>query len=151
MLQYLDPGSKQTLLCGIREARAAEGDKDAASSVAPELLADIDMHDAIHVLFGCSTDLSGEILAHIWTVFGTTVAMRDMHRVTKHDNHRSALAQIGHRQLLRTWLRSLPRVAGTIVRARQMKRRWPADEFHAHLERPLDELRASFGIRVSTT
>ena len=31
----------------------------------------IKQHDAIHVVFGCTTELKDEVLADFWTVFGT--------------------------------------------------------------------------------
>lgn len=88
-LEYLKPTSNQTLREGIAELRRAEGaENDAAECMAPELLTDIDTHDAIHVLFGCPTNLAGEIVAHVWTAFGTTVSMQDMHRVNQHRDHK---------------------------------------------------------------
>lgn len=148
-LEYLNPQSTQTLREGIAELRAAEGDDhDAAECMAPELLNDIDTHDAIHVLFGCPTDLEGEIVAHAWTVFGTTVSLRDMHRVNEHRDHREALRQIGHRTLLKTWIRSVPRILRTFVNARRMTKRWPVEEIADFVDRPLDELRKEFAIQL---
>lgn len=149
-LNYLEPMSTQTLREGIVELRAAEGaDGDAAENVAPDLLRDIDVHDAIHVVFACPTNLAGEIVAHVWTAFGTTTSIHDMHRVSRHRDHRTVLAEIGHRRLLGTWLKSLPLIAKTVFRARRMRRRWPAEEFAAYLHKPLAELRAEFGIEIS--
>ncbi len=149
ILHYRYPDSRQTLREGIVELRAAEApDEDAAQNLAPELADDIDAHDAIHVLFGCSTDLSGEIIAHVWTAFGTTLSMHDMRRVNMHDDHRQVLDQIGHRRLLGTWARSIPGFAGTLVRALRMKRRWPAESFEQFLDRRLCDLREEFGVRL---
>lgn len=147
-LAYTDPRSKQTLREGIQEARAAEGDDDAVEKVAADLVADINAHDAIHVLFGCPTDLRGEILAHVWTLVGTDMQMKEMHRVNQHADHRATLAQIGHGHLFRTWLRSFPQIVATFHRAFRMKKRWEANNFEAHLDRPLTELRAELGIRL---
>lgn len=148
VLRYTDPRSSQTLREGIMEARQAEGVDDAASTVAHDLAEDIDAHDAIHVLFGCSTDLRGEILAHVWTMVGTTTTMRDMSRVTRHADHRSALSKVGHFRLFRAWLRSLPAIAITVVRALRMHRQWPVSAYRADLDRPLQELRDEYGIRL---
>lgn len=150
-LEYLNPKSTQTLLEGIRELRAAEeAEANAAENVAPELFDDIEVHDAIHVLFGCPTNLFGEIIAHVWTAFGTTMKVRDMHRVNRHDDHRKVLAGIGHRRLLRTWLCSLPRIAATLIRAMRMQCRWPAEDYRAYLDQRLCDLRENFAIRLPT-
>jgi hypothetical protein len=144
-LGYLSLDCRLTLREGIQELRQAE----AAANVAPELSHDLDVHDAIHVLFGCPTSLAGEVIAHVWTVFGTTSKLGDLHRVTSHEDHREVLAEIGHFRLLRKWLLSLPRILGTVGRARRMRRRWPVEEFPSFLDRPLDEIRREFGIRFN--
>lgn len=71
IVNYLNINSTQTLREAVFEMRSAEKvGNDASVNVAPELLNDIDEHDAIHVLFGCSTSLLDEIIAHVWTIFG---------------------------------------------------------------------------------
>lgn len=146
---YLEPHSTQTLREGIAELRRVEGaDADAAEHFAPELLHDIDTHDAIHVLFACPTTLAGEIIAHVWTAFGTTASLHDMHRVNAHRDHRAVLAQIGHARLLRTWLKNLPRIVTTLLNSHRMTCRWPVEEMSASLDRRLCDLRAKFGIRL---
>lgn len=148
-LRYIDPQSSQTLREGVLEARVAEGAEDAVGNVSSDLVQDIHAHDAIHVLFGCSTDLRGEILAHVWTVFGTTMTMADMHRVNRHADHRQALKEIGYRRLLRTWATTLPLIVITVVSAWRMRRRWVADDFEQHLDQSLETLRAEYGIRLT--
>lgn len=149
MLRYLDPTTTMTLGDGIRELRAAEGaDGDAVENVAPDLVPDIDLHDAIHVLFACPTNLAGEISAHIWAVFGTTMRMREMHRVNMHQDHRQVLADIGHARLLKTWFKNIPHLIATFYRSLRMTRKWPASNFSDYLDVPLDELRNEFNIRL---
>ena len=150
-LRYLNPDCSLTLREGIRELRRAEGaDNDAAANVAPELAHDLNVHDAIHVLFGCPTSLAGEVIAHVWTGFGTTARPSDLHRVTSHEDHRQVLSRIGHGRLLRMWLRSLPRIVATLFNAGRMSRRWPVEELEAFLDRPLDEIRREYGIRIGS-
>ncbi len=69
---------------------------------------DLDIHDAIHVLFGRRTTLAGEVLAHIRTAFGTTANLGDLNRVGGHTDHRAIPSGIGHLRLLRAWLRNSP-------------------------------------------
>lgn len=87
--QYLNPNSTQTLREAIAELRDLEGGEDAAANIAPELLPDLEIHDVIHVLFGCSTDLANEVMAHLWTVFGTTYPVQDMVRVNTHQEEQN--------------------------------------------------------------
>jgi fructose-1,6-bisphosphatase/sedoheptulose 1,7-bisphosphatase-like protein len=49
----------------------------------------LDMHDAVHILFGCGTSLEGEIAAHVWMKFGTTARIREMHGAVAQDEHRN--------------------------------------------------------------
>lgn len=148
-LDYFDPHCRQTLRTALAELRAAEGaDQDAASQMAPELIRDLDIHDAIHVIFGCSTDLPGEVLAHVWTILGTSARVRDLHRVMSHRDHREALAKIGHGPLLRMWITSIPRIASTMWRASRMTRRLRIEDMASLLDQPLAEIRHHHGIRL---
>lgn len=146
-LRYLSPDCRLTLREAIQELRQAEapGD-DAAANVAPELSDDLDAHDAIHALFGCPTSLHGEVTAHVWTVFGTTAKLGDLHRVTSHADHRRVLAEIGHLRLLKRWFFSLPAIVGTVARAHRMTKRWPVEQLPSFLDRPLDDIRREYGI-----
>ena len=149
MRRYLEPDCRSTLREGIEELRKAEGaNGDASAQVSPELSRDLDVHDAIHVLFGCRTNLAGEVLAHVWTAFGTTAKLHDLRRVGAHEDHRAILSGIGHLRLLGAWLRNSPRIAATLWQSSRMKKRWPVEELDAFLDRPLDEIRREYGIRL---
>ncbi|WP_017326264.1 hypothetical protein [Synechococcus sp. PCC 7336] len=145
--QYLDPKSKQTLNEALMELRALEGADDAVVNLAPELREDIEIHDVIHVLFACKTDLASEVIAHIWTVFGTTYDVREMARVNMHQDHQDVLARIGHTRLLRMWIYRIPEIVQTLYRANQMVKHFPAQEYTRYLDKQLIEIRAEFGIR----
>ena len=148
-LRYLDPTTTMTLGEGIRELRAAEGaDGDAIENVAPELSPDLDIHVAIHVLFACRTNLGGEIRAHLWTLFGTNLPIKEMHRVNMHQDHRQVLADIGHGKVIRMWLKNIPQLIATMYCSFRMSRRWPAADYAEFLHVPLVELRSKFNIHI---
>lgn len=150
MLHYLYPNSDQTLREALQELRAAEGvDHDATQQVAAELRNDLDLHDAIHALFGCPTSVAGEVLAHVWTLVGTTARLSDLHRVVSHRDHRQALAEIGHAHLLKMWAITLPRIAFTLWRAVRMTKRIRVEDLPLMLDRSLAEIRAEYGIKIS--
>lgn len=149
LLKYMEADSQQTLREGIIELRKAEMENDEAEQVSLDLSDDIDEHDAIHVLFACRTDLKGEILAHVWSLFGTTMKMHQMRRVNAHDDHKRALRQIGHLKLLITWGRNLPMIVTTIIRAKRMHKKFPVGKYTRYLEYPMCDIRAEFGIQLS--
>ncbi|WP_212666734.1 hypothetical protein [Acaryochloris marina] len=132
-LEYMRPNTCITLREGIQELRKSEG----LENVTPDLVDILDVHDAIHVLFACPTNLTGEISAHIWKIFGTTMKMADMHRVNRHEDHRQVLAKIGHSKLIRTWFKSIPYIVATLFRSFRMKRRWPAGDYALFMDIPL--------------
>lgn len=148
ILKYLDTNSKQTLKEGIVELRKSELENDATEQLAVELLRDIDEHDAIHVLFACPTDLNGEIFAHVWSLFGTTMSVDQMKKVNSHTDHKVVLKNIGHFKLLRIWLLHLPQIFRIIVRAKRMHKKFPVENFEKYLNVDLQELRKSFGIKI---
>ncbi len=148
--KYRQPNSPQTLEEGLQELRALEAAQgsDASETFAQALQTAIDQHDIIHVLFGCGTDLKGEIRAHVWTIFGTTLTMRQMHQVNEHGDHKSALKEIGHTRLLGTWLQIFPSLLRIIWRAKRMTKRFPIEKTADYLHWSLDDLRLEFGIRI---
>lgn len=150
MLLYLQANSQQTLKEAIGELRAFELDlqNDYASSISHELARDIDEHDAIHALFACTTNLKGEILAHVWTMFGTTMAVNQMHKVNNHQDHKKALKEIGLFKLLATWLFLIPTILRIVRRAKNMKKKFPISEYQLYLDEKLWVLRSDFGIII---
>jgi hypothetical protein len=146
--QYRQHNSTQTLQKGLEELRALEAaqQNDASETFDAALQTELTQHDVIHVLFGCGTDLQGEIQAHVWTLFGTTLSMQQMHQVNTHKDHKSALQEIGHFKLLRTWLRLFPQLLRTIWRAKHMSKKFPIEQTDAYLQRSLKEIRREFSI-----
>ena len=149
-LQYLDPSSTQTLRQGIAELKRSEGPEgDAAENVSTDLILQIDVHDAIHVLFACPTDLRGEIAAHVWTAFGTTMTIAEMHNVNRHRDHRQVLREIGHLRVLRTWIQHVPLFLSIAMRSRRMTAKWPAERYRDYLDVSLFDLREQFKIQLA--
>lgn len=147
--KYFDPTSNQTLHEAIQELRAFEGSDDAVVNLAPELREDIEIHDVIHVLFACGTDLASEVIAHIWTIFGTTYNVQNMARVNMHQDHQDVLSTIGHAKLLQMWAYKIPEIVKILYRAKRMIRRFPVQEYTQYLDRQLIDIREEFGIRLT--
>ena len=106
-----------------------------------------DMHDAVHVLFGCGTSLEEEIAAHVWMKFGTTAKLVDMHKAVANQEHRKVLSGIGHFKVLGTWLRMLPRIVGIIARTRRMKKPVAFEELSRLKQQPVVWIRNEHGIQ----
>ena len=152
MLRYLEPDSEQTLFEAIEELRVAEGvENDAAGYISPDLRNDIELHDVIHTVFACPTNLKGEILAHLWSVFGTTLTMGEMHNVTSHNDHKAVLKKIGHFRLIKTWLGNTPNMFRVVLRSRKMNKKWPAHQFEQYLNKSLKDIRTEYGINIVET
>ncbi|MGK7872911.1 MAG: hypothetical protein AB4426_06230 [Xenococcaceae cyanobacterium] len=149
MLGYLNPGSEMTLREGIKELRVAEGSEgDASQTLSEDFTPALDPHDAVHVLFGCETNLRGEIAAHIWMLFGTTITFREMHQTAKHQEHKSTLKEIGHSKLVHHWLGSLALAVKIIFRSIHMRKRWPIENLSADIDRKLNDIRREYGIKI---
>lgn len=146
-LNYTNLLSILSLRDGIEEFRKLEVQQDEAERLADDLIKDINEHDAIHTLFGCTADLKGEILAHVWTYFGTTTDMEQMKRVNRHEDHKQALREIGHLRLMRTWFFNIPSIIATIRNAKKMHKKFPAADYKGYLDAPLKEIREEFNIK----
>ena len=143
----IDPS--MSLADAIAMMRAAEdpgGDVTAGMSTSSAKA--VDMHDAVHLIFGCGTSLRDEIAAHVWMAFATTAPLREMHRAVANQEHRKALSAIGHFRLLGTWLAMLPTIVGILRRASRMTKKIDYDELPILLGQSLSEIRADHGIVV---
>ena len=146
-LDYMHPDSTATMREAIEELRAAEGAEGDMSETG-ELTPKMQPHDAVHVLFGCGTNLFGEVRAHMWMLLGTTARMAEMHQTATSKDHRSVLKDIGYLQLLSIWLRAVPAFVTIAFRSRRMNSKWPIDELPAFLDRRLSDIRAEYRIVV---
>lgn len=145
-LHYRDPRSIQTLAEGLAELRGAVPgllDEGRLPEDARQLFHN---HDIAHVVFGCDTSLVQEGMVDLWTIFGSTVGLRAYLSYMKTDEAKQVLRDVGLGRALWATLKALPRLAGVIVRARRMTRKWPWTDHDAYLDRPLVEIREEFGI-----
>ncbi|MEO7854868.1 MAG: hypothetical protein ABIR94_21860 [Rubrivivax sp.] len=105
-------------------------------------------HDAVHVVFGCSTALDDEAAVKIASLFGTTAGWRVLAGYRLHES-----IDIYRRLRVREVFRSIAHAAVVVPRtlracARQ-RRRWPWDRFDSYLPMPLRQIRTDFGITVA--
>ena len=110
MLNYLRQNSELTLFEGVQELRTFEGNQnnDRVEVSSPEFKEKLHGHDIIHSLFGCSTDIKGEIKVHLWMIFGTTTKMSEIKQALGSKDHKDTLKEIGHLKLVKRWLYAFP-------------------------------------------
>ncbi len=146
-MNHTDTDALLTLGEAIARLRGAEDPAgEVTSGMSSNAASAFDMHDAVHVLFGCGTSLEDEIAAHVWMKFATTAKVSEMHRAVAQDEHRKALSGLGHVKVLSTWLRMLPRIFQIIARARRMKKRIGFEKLAELKEQPITAILDEHGI-----
>jgi hypothetical protein len=69
-----------------------------------------------------------------------------MHRAVASQEHRDILSGIGHFKLMGSWVASLPRLVGIIVKSLRMKKRLALEELSRLKEQSILEIRQQHGI-----
>lgn len=144
--RFLAQDSPQTLAEAMAEFAATQPGVLAPDE--PELARFFHAHDACHALFGLTTAIDDEALADTWTLAGTDMTARRYFAYLKHPELRQLVAEPGLVRVALATLRAVPRLLRVLLRSRRMTAPWPFLGYAQHLETPLAELRARFGIRV---
>ena len=147
-LAYLDQDCTQTLREALEDYFAAIPGlltEDNAEKWVADLFRS---HDIGHVVFGCDTSLNGEPLADVFCVFGTDCTVREYMRYAEIPETKAIFREAGLWRTLVSGLRSLPRIVVALWRCFRMPKKWPFWHNDELLDRPLNELRQQFGVRV---
>ena len=72
MLQYQRPDSDLTLAEGLHEYYASREGLVSGRGISEQAREFFRCHDAVHVVFGCSTALIDEAAVKLWSFFGTS-------------------------------------------------------------------------------
>ncbi|MDP2310771.1 MAG: hypothetical protein Q8P18_32435 [Pseudomonadota bacterium] len=105
-------------------------------------------HDACHVVFGCSTAPLDEARVDLWTLFGTTMTVRRYTAYLTHPALAPIYAAFMRWDMALPYLGSLADTPRIWSRARAMIRPWDFDAWSRWADVPVEEIRATFGIRV---
>ena len=144
-----DSNAALTLRDAIDRLRRAEDPQGAVTKEMSKTSAHaFNMHDAVHLIFGCDVSLREEIAAHAWMAFATTAPIAEMHRAVANDEHEDTLAGIGHGRLMITWLTMLPRLAGIVWKAGRMQKKIDYHRLDDLMDRTIADIRADHGVRV---
>ncbi len=146
MNQHFDSGTSMTLGEAIQKLRTAESEGDMTGKMSVEITQAFELHDALHILFNCSTSIQDEIAVHIWMMFATTANISEMHRAVADQEHRNVLSGIGQLKLMRLWFISIPRIIGIIFKSLRMKKRLSVKELPKRKGQSIVEIRQEHGI-----
>jgi hypothetical protein len=147
VLNYQFPDSALTLRQGIKELRDFEGPQgDASIQMGAENDHVMKAHDAVHVVFGCSTSIEDEVIAHLAMLLGTDVKLSDIRKVAKAKEHKQVIRGHSGLKIFAVVAMSVLDLYAVYRLKRQMKKRWPWHGYAAHLDRSIEEIREEFGI-----
>lgn len=105
-------------------------------------------HDIAHVLFACDISLFGEGAVKIWTIFGTTLGFWNHIKEYRKVNAYQLSKNFGFTHTLKNLFKFLFCIPTIIIRANQMNRSWPWNDFEAYLDKPISAIRKEFNIKV---
>lgn len=145
MNEYFSSETSITLGEAIQKLRASDKG-ETTNRMSVEIAQAFEQHDAVHVLFNCSTSIQDEIAAHVWMVFATTAKISEMHRAVANQEHRIVLSGIGHLRLIGIWFVSLPRIIGIIFKSLLMKKKLAIEELSTLKQQSIIEIRREHGI-----
>lgn len=147
-MAYTASDSRMTLREGLAEYFAQSDDLMEGSELPPDLGIGLQSHDVAHVVFGCDTSFLGEAILVRWSLFGVVGSVRPyligMQRKETRGLFFDAFAKF---RLSMLWpLAKYSSIA--VYRSLRMQKRWPFEDYEPYLDKPLNEIREQFGIRV---
>ncbi len=74
-MRFMSQASELTLKEGLDELYTSAPEVAAVSARKGKAFRD---HDLTHVIFGCDTSITGEILLNPWILFGTTITRSEL-------------------------------------------------------------------------
>jgi hypothetical protein len=142
-----------TLREGLAEYyRVNPGLSEPAKISDPSSAAYFHNHDSTHVIFGTHTGILHEGINDMWTMFGVDIRVRDYIMgffVT--DEGKAITKQIAKLPIFRLLWDTAKLTPKVWRQSRLMTKKWPWSAPVEYLDRPLNELRAEFGIQVLTS
>lgn len=148
MFEYMHQDSRCTLREGIAEYYRENPGLKRDADLRPEARDFFRCHDAIHVLYGCDTSLSHEAIVKLSSFFGTTEGFGVIAGYRLYDS-KDIYRQLRLGDILLTMAESVVIVPRTLARCGRQRAKWPWSNFDQHLDTPLCDLRAEFGVRVA--
>jgi hypothetical protein len=141
--------STQTLAEGLAEYYAANPALKRGDSLSPEAREFFRCHDAVHVVYGCGTSMPDEAIVKLSSLFGTTSGLSVLRGYRLYESL-DIYRKVPIGSTLFAILISPYLILRTAWRCRRQHEPWPWSAHDAYMNLPLDQLRARFGIKVSS-
>lgn len=145
---YEQPQSMQTLQAGLEEYYRTNpefnGTGDFLGQPRPTVIA----HDVCHVVFGLGGSSEEELIVECMTAFACYLSFQQIKKIPKIKLGIELWKTFGPWRLAKRFVLTIPRMTRAIWMALHMKKKWPHFEYQEYLNKPLNELRAEFGIRL---
>ncbi|MDJ0734546.1 MAG: hypothetical protein QNJ47_10850 [Nostocaceae cyanobacterium] len=145
-LQYQQQNSPQTLQEGLDEYYASFPGLITKENNSHDVAELFKLHDVTHVIFGCGTSIREETLTDIWTIFGSTVSLKQYMDYLKYPETTQVVKDIGFLKVIWIALQTLPAVIKVIFHTRKMKKKLLWGNYQQYLHRSLQEIREEFNI-----
>jgi len=105
-------------------------------------------HDATHVVFGLDTDIVDEALGDTWTMLGTNLSSKEYLRYLKEDGAKELIREVGWKKMIKGTLSAIPRAFKVFISSRKMNKKWPIHDFQKYLDKPINEIRIEFNMKL---
>ena len=148
MHAYQHQDSSQTLVEGLAEYGSVHPGLLAGRALSEDAREFFRCHDAVHVVFGCSTALDDEAVVKIASIFGTTGGLSVLRGYRLNETF-DIYRQLELGPVLRSIAHSAVVVPRTLLRCLGQRRRWPWSAHERYLSATLADIRHEFGIRVA--
>lgn len=145
---YENQESTQSLRQGLEEYYSSDSSLLAPKDVSSDIAIGLRAHDASHVVFGCDTSIRGEVALARWSLFGAKGAMSLYLRGLRSRETRFLFVDFVRKVRLETLLCAAVDGFRAIMGSLRMQQRWPTLGWERYADRPLNAIRAEFGIRV---
>lgn len=146
--QYQQQSSSQTLREALNEYYSSFSNLITEKNTNPETAKLFRLHDVTHVVFGCDTSIKEETLTDTWTLFGSTVTLREYMEYLKYPETTQAIKEAGFLNVVWIFFISLPAFFKVIFRTFQMKKKWDFWDYNSYINSSLKDIREEFNIQV---
>jgi hypothetical protein len=146
--QFQSSASIQTLTEALAEYYAASPELARGDALSPDARDFFRSHDVVHVVYGCGTSMPDEAVVKLASLFGTTGGFSVLRGYRLHESV-DIYRRLPLGGTLIALLASPFIVVRTLVRCSRQHAKWPWSSHEQHMQTPLRELRAQFGIEVA--
>jgi hypothetical protein len=111
-------------------------------------------HDATHVIFATAPfELKGEMLNDVWTIFGSTVSLKEYAKFFQFTTAEKTFAPYakaygGKLNVFLAACQLIPSCVQVLFNTRKMTKNWPWHINDTLLQKTVTELRREFGIQI---